>query len=174
MAITRAALAWPIVETLPSDLQLDPLEGDPRTLADQVTLFQLVAVVLDPYTFESSWLLETARRILHHFNGADCRTAFVLTCDDDGARSYLGPHVNDEMVFTDPDRTFVTALGIGELPAFVNIDHDRGVVGLAEGWNPEEWRAIAENLAVTMSWSRPEIPRTGDPVPFEGSAAIPA
>lgn len=167
-----AALAWPTVETLPSDLVLDPLEGDNRTLGEQVKLFHLVAVVLDPYTYESSWLLDTARRILHHFQDADCRTALILTTDDQGARDYLDTHIDSAMVFADPDRTFVTALGVKELPAFVHIDHNCGVVGLAEGWNPEEWREIAKNLAEVMSWSRPEIPRTGDPVPYEGSAAL--
>ncbi len=158
--------------SLSPDLVLHPLGGEDRTLGEQLTLFHLVTVVLDPYTHESSWLLETAGRILTNFKGADCRTAFTLTCDEAGARQFLGPWVDEVMVFCDPDRTFVKELGLKELPAFVHIAHDASVMGQAEGWDPETWRPIAENLAELMSWSRPVIPKTGDPVPYAGTPAL--
>ena len=158
--------------TLSPDLVLHALGGDDRTVAEQLTLFHLVTVVLDPYTHESSWLLETAGRILSNFSGADCRTAITLTCDEKGARQFLGPWADRLMVLVDPDREFVKDLGLSELPAFVHIAHDGSVMGLAEGWDPETWRPIAENLAKIMSWSRPAIPMTGDPVPFEGTPAL--
>ena len=34
--------------------------------------------------------------------------------------------------------------------------------------------AFVENLAEMMSWSRPVVPKAGDPVPYEGTAAVPA
>lgn len=157
---------------VPTDVVLHPLRGKERTLAEQVGLFHLVTVVLDPYTYESSWLLDTATRILHNFRGADCRTAFTLTCDAKGAREFLGPLTEEYLVFTDPDRSFVKALGLSELPAFVHIDQEGAIVGVAEGWDPETWRPIAEQIAEVMSWSRPVIPQAGDPVPYRGTPAV--
>ena len=58
---------------MPPDLTLHPHGGEPLSMADQVTMFHLVLVVLDPYTIESSVLLKTAGRILEEFAGADCR-----------------------------------------------------------------------------------------------------
>ena len=168
--VIRGALAFPPVAPLPDDLVLHPLNGKETTLADQLKLFHLVVVVLDPFTYESSWLLETSGRILENFAGADCRAAFVVTCDEAGARAFLGPWVERLMVFLDEDRSFTRALGIGELPAFVHVAMDQTIAGKAEGWDPETWRPIAENLAEVMSWSRPTIPKAGDPVPYEGTS----
>ena len=42
----------------------------------------------------------------------------------------------------------------------------------AEGWNPNEWRAVAERLTVLMDWRRPQIPTANDPVPFGGTPAL--
>ena len=36
-------------------------------------MFHLAIVVLDPYTYESSWILDTATRVLRNFAAADCR-----------------------------------------------------------------------------------------------------
>ena len=152
----------------------DPGETKQRTLGEQVAFFHLVLVALDPYTYESSWLLETAGRILQNFSGADCRVGFLLTSDEKGAREFVGPWADELLLFVDEDRSFVKALGIGELPAFVHIEHDGTIAGKAEGWDPDTWRPIAEHLAELMSWSRPAIPKAGDPVPFDGTPAIPA
>ncbi|MFN8050951.1 MAG: hypothetical protein U0Q22_05920 [Acidimicrobiales bacterium] len=160
--------------TLPADLVLHPLGGKSRTLDEQLKLFHLVAVVVDPYTYESSWLLDTAARILQGFAGADCRVAWIVTADEAGARSFLGELTEQALTFCDPDREFVKALGANTLPAFVHLALDRSVVGLAEGWNPDTWRPIAENLADMMSWSVPAIAVTGDPVAYAGTPAVPA
>jgi hypothetical protein len=154
-----------------ADLLLDPINGEARTIAEWLVTFQLAAVVLDPFTNESSWLLETAGRVLTHFNGADCRVAFIVTGTKDEARQFLGPWADKVLTFADPDRTAVMALGLNELPAFVQIRGDRTIAGAAEGWDPMEWRAVAERLAANMSWSAPLIPATGDPSPYAGSAA---
>jgi hypothetical protein len=160
------------VTTLPADLVLHPIGGDPRTVDEQLKIFHLVAVVLDPYTYESSWILGTAARILDGFTEADCRVAWIVTADEDGARSFLGELVDHAITFCDPDREFVKAVEATELPAFVHIALDRSVVGIAEGWNPETWRPIAENLAEMMSWTAPLMVKSGDPVPYEGTPAL--
>ena len=64
------------------------------------------------------------------------------------------------------------AVGLEELPAFVHVAIDGTIAGRADGWDPETWRPIAENLAEVMSWSRPEIPVSGDPVPYPGTPAL--
>lgn len=155
----------------PADLLLDPINGEPRSITDWLTTFQLALVVLDPFTNESSWILDTAGRVLTHFREADCRVAFVITGTDDEARQFLGPWADRVLTFADPDRAVVTALGLHELPSFVHVRGDRHVVAWAEGWDPEQWRHVATTLAADMSWSTPLIPAVGDPSPYAGSAA---
>jgi hypothetical protein len=150
---------------------LDPLGGEPLTMSDQVTMFHLVVVALDPYTYESAWLLETAGRILEEFYGADCRVAWLVTAGDADARAFLGPWAEKFLTFVDPDRSVVEALGIEEIPALVHIGNDLSVIGKADGWDPEQWRPITDNLAKMMSWSKPIFPKPGDPMAFAGSAA---
>jgi hypothetical protein len=155
----------------PADLVLDPINGEARTIADWVTTFQLAAVVLDPFTNESSWLLDTAGRVLLHFREADCRVAFIVTGTEAEAREFLGPWADRVLTFADPDRAAVRGLGLNELPAFLQVRGDRTVAAAAEGWDPEQWRQVAESLAKNMSWSVPLIPANGDPSPYAGSAA---
>ena len=159
--------------TLPADLVLHPLNGEDRTAEEQLKLFHLVAVVLDPYTYESSWLLDAATRLLAEFAGADCRTAWVVAADDEGTRQFLGELADQRLTFADPDRNFVKAVGANTLPALVHIALDRSVVGIAEGWNPDTWQPIVDNLAKVMSWNSPQVLKTGDPVPYAGTPAIP-
>jgi hypothetical protein len=155
----------------PPDLVLAPINGEARSIEEWLTTFQIAAVVLDPFTNESSWLLETAGRVLLHFTEADCRVAFIVTGTTDEARQFLGPWADKVLTFADPDRAAVKALGLNELPAFVQIRGDRHVPAAAEGWDPQEWRHVAESLARNMSWSAPLIPAYGDPSPYAGSAA---
>ncbi len=156
----------------PGDLQLAPLDGEPRTLSEWLTTFQLAVVVLDPFTHESAWIIDTAVRILHVFKEADCRVGFLVTGTAGEARAFLGPWADQYLTFADPDRAAVKALGLSELPAFVHVRQDGHVVGAAEGWDPEDWRAVAEGLAKAMSWTRPPIPAATDPAPYAGTAAI--
>jgi hypothetical protein len=156
----------------PGDLQLAPLDGEPGALDAWLTTFHLAAVVLDPYTYESAWLLDTAGRILEGFRDADCRIALVVTADAHDTREFLGPWAERFLTFADPDRELVKAIGLNELPAFVHLRQDRSVVSVAEGWDPSEWRDAASRLAKDMSWTRPHIPAPGDPAPYAGSAAL--
>jgi len=132
-------------------------------------MFHLAIVVLDPYTYESSWILDTSTRILRNFAAADCRVAFLVTADEADAQTFLGPLVPEFLVFFDADRDAAKGLGLTQLPAFVHVNQNHAVEAKAEGWQPDEWRRVAENLATRMSWARPVIPAAGDPTPFEGS-----
>jgi hypothetical protein len=156
----------------PADLTLTPLNGQALPLPAWLTTFQLAVVVLDPFTYESAWLLPTAGRILRVYDQADCRVAFLLTCSPDEARQFLGPWADEILTFVDPDREAVKALSLERLPAFVRIRQDYTVGGAAEGWDPDAWREVADDLSRAMSWSRPVIPQPGDPAPYEGSPAL--
>ena len=119
----------------PPDLELAPLAGEARPLSEWVTNFHLVLVVLDPYTNESAWLLETAGRILRSFAQADCRVGFAVTAKDDDARRFLGPWATEFLTFADPDRDLVKAFEI-EDPAHLRAHPDRphrGVEGRGMG-----------------------------------------
>ncbi len=154
------------------DVVLTPLGGEARPLEEWLTTFHLASVVLDPYTNESSWILDTAARILRNFTGAAARTNFVLTCTEDEARTFIGPLAEEFLVFCDPDRAVVRALGLASLPAFVFVRIDGTVIAAAEGWNASEWRAVATAIADTTAWTAPLIPESGDPVPFHGTPAL--
>ena len=155
------------------DLELNPLEGKPRPLGQWLTTFPLAAVVLDPYTHESSWILDTALRVLTGFRGADVRGSLVVTgTDPDGALRFLGPLADGILSFTDPDRSLVKALELSALPAFVVIRQDGLVVGTAEGWDPVAWRDLADDLAALTNWTRPEVPAVDDPAPYAGTRAL--
>jgi hypothetical protein len=61
------------------DLTLTPLDGQARTIQEWTTTFHLVAVALDPYTYESAWILDRGGKILLIFAEADCRVSFLVT-----------------------------------------------------------------------------------------------
>jgi len=161
-----------LVATPSPDTVLQPLVGEKRALHEWLTTFHLLSVVIDPYTNESAWVLKTARRVLTQFAGSSVRANFVVTADGDDARKFLGPLADDFIVFCDPDRKFVKQLALTRLPAFVFLRIDGNVVASAEGWNPVEWRAVAEQVARTVSWSKPLIPAPGDPGAFAGTPAL--
>jgi len=154
------------------DLVLAPLGAEPRPLEDWLTTFHLATVALDPYTNESSWILPTATRVLEGLRGSDARVNFLVTADERDTRSFLGPLVRDFLVFTDPDRTAVKALGLATLPAFVFIRVDGTVEAAAEGWTAASWRAVADAITAATAWRSPDIPVVGDPGPFHGSPAL--
>lgn len=153
----------------PLDLQLTPIDGPARPLGDWLTTFPLVPVVLDPFTPESAWILDTAHRILAHFAGAGCRPCWVLTCDVDEARTYLGPYADEFLTFVDPSRTLATGLGVTAAPALLLVRQDGEVTAKAEGWNSEEWRSVAAAVADLTQWSRPPVPAAGDPAGYSGT-----
>ncbi|MGH9117298.1 MAG: hypothetical protein ACRD0A_05325 [Acidimicrobiales bacterium] len=155
----------------PASLTLTPLAGEPRPLADWVTQFHLVVVVLDPFTYESAWLIETAGRILTQYSAADCRVGWVVAGTADQAREFLGPWSERLLTFADPDRTLSTACAVDTLPALLHFNTAGRLEGAAEGWSPDAWRKVTDRLSRLMSWSRPLIPVAGDPAPYEGAPA---
>lgn len=154
-----------------TDVKLHPLGGDPVTLADQTQLFHLVAVVLDPYTEESAWVLPVAARILDQLRGADCRAAWIITCIPEDARAFLGPHAEHFLTFCDPEREATAALGLEEIPALVHVGTNQELTGCAQGWDPATWRPITDELARIMAWNRPSYPDPRDLLPFAGTPA---
>jgi hypothetical protein len=154
------------------DLVLAPLGAEPRPLEEWLTTFHLATVVLDPYTNESSWILPTATRILEGLRGSDARVNFLVTADEGDTKAFLGPLTSEFLVFTDPDRLAVKALGLSELPAFVFIRVDGTVTAAAEGWTAASWRAVADAITEATAWRTPDIPVVGDPGPFHGSPAL--
>jgi hypothetical protein len=156
----------------PLDLQLTPLGHEGRALSTWLTTFHLASIVLDPYTNESSWILDTAARLLRGFAGAAVRVNIIVTCGADEARQFLGPLADEFLVFVDPERTAVSALGLTTLPAFVFVQGDATVPAVAEGWDPETWKKVADTIAHVTSWSRPIIPAPGDPAAYRGTPAL--
>lgn len=161
----------PVASNVALDLTLTTIGGESRPLEEWVTTFHLASVVLDPYTNESSWILDTAVRILDALRGADVRVNLVVTCGPDEARTYLGPLADRFLVFCDPQRAFVRAVGVSTLPAFVFVRGDGSVQAAAEGWQPTAWRQVAKRIAATTSWIAPTIPVASDPSPFHGTPA---
>ncbi|MGH9135536.1 MAG: hypothetical protein ACRD0G_00640 [Acidimicrobiales bacterium] len=156
----------------PSDLVIEPLGRTARPLSEWLTTFHLATVALDPYTNESAWILATATRILEGLRGSDARVNLLVTAPEDDVRMFLGPLTKQFMVFVDDDRSVVKALGLEQLPAFVFIRVDGTVPAAAEGWNPAEWRSVADVIAETTAWEPPDIPIIGDPRPFRGTPAL--
>ena len=154
------------------DLLLAPLGAEARPLEEWLTTFHLATVALDPYTNESSWILPTATRILEGLRGSDARVNFLVTADVDDARAFLGPLTEQFLVFIDPDRLAVKALGLTQLPAFVFVRVDGTVPAAPRGGARSAWRAVAEAIADATAWRPPDIPIVGDPGPFHGSPAL--
>jgi hypothetical protein len=161
-----------VVSEAPSDLTLTTVRGQSHTLPEWLTTFHLVVVALDPFTYESAWLLPSVARILRVYDEADCRVAILVTCSTEEAVQFLGPYAEEFLTFADPDRSFVKAVGLERLPAMVHLRQDLSIAGAAEGWNPPEWRALTDQLSRAMSWTRPTIPGPRDPAPYEGTPAL--
>ncbi|MGH9139216.1 MAG: hypothetical protein ACRD0G_19580 [Acidimicrobiales bacterium] len=156
----------------PADLQLAPLRGEPRAVSEWLTTFHLCLVALDPFTNESAWILDTAGRLLSTYTAADVRVGWLVTGTPEEATEFLGPWADRLLTFADPDREVVKSLGLEELPALVHLNVSGAVEGSAEGWRPEGWRSVLDNLSRLLSWTRPAIPAPGDPAAFHGTSAL--
>ena len=139
---------------------------------DWLTTFHLASVVLDPYTNESSWVLRSATRILEQFRDSDARINLIVTAGPDDARRFLGPLAEQFLVFCDPERAVVRAMRLKTLPAFAFIRVDGDVAAVAEGWNPPEWKMVADTIAESTWWTSIPVPGPDDPSPFHGSPAL--
>ena len=97
-----------------------------------MTTFPMLAGVIDPYTHESAWLLDTIKRIFHHYRGAGVRVAWLATGPADGVQKFLGPYAEEFLTFADPTGAAPKALGIETLPALVLVRQDGEIVASAE------------------------------------------
>jgi hypothetical protein len=153
----------------PPDLALTAIGAPSRTVSEWVTMFHLVFVAVDPFNERSAWLVDTAGRILSTYEQADCRVAWLVTGTPDEARQFLGRWSRELLTFTDPDYRAVRAFGLATLPAIVHVGMDGAVVNAVEGWEPEGWRKLSEELSRIVDWSKPVIPGPRDPAPFAGA-----
>lgn len=150
-------------------IELTTIAGRTRPLDDWLTMFHLCLVAL-PGRPEAQQYVPLGRRSLEVFQGADCKTAFLVTGREQAARRVLGNAVDDFVVFLDPERKVVSSLGLSHLPAFVHLLADTTLADAAEGWDPQAWHRVSEGLGKAMSWSHPVYPLPGDPSPSEGWA----
>jgi hypothetical protein len=161
------------VATAPSvDVELASASGESRPLNDWLVTFPLALGVVDPYTHESAWLLDTIARVFRVFAGSDCRVAWLVTGPADDAKRFLGPLGDEFLTFVDPERTLVKSLDLALLPAFVVIRQDGSLLGAAESWDPPAWHAVADDLTQLTSWSKLSIPGPSDPVAYPGTPAL--
>lgn len=151
------------------DLALVPVTGRSRTVREWLTTFHLLLVAVDPANVRSRWIVPTAARVLFEYEGADCRVAWLVAGDAADARKLLGRWATDIMTFVDPELMAIKGFGISTLPTIVHVGMDLEIVNAVEGWDPPAWRELTMELSRRMSWSRPHIPTSADPGPFEGA-----
>jgi hypothetical protein len=157
----------------PLDLMLTPINGSGRPVNAWISMFHLVFVALDPRNQRSGWILDTAMRIFATYDEADCRVAWLVAGDAADARRFLGDLADEVLTFVDPDAGAIRAFGLSTLPAIVHLGTDGSIVNAVEGWDPLGWRKLTDDLSRILSWTRPPIPWSTDPQPFEG-APVPA
>lgn len=163
----------PPVASDPSlDVELVSTTGQTRPLGNWLTNFPLALVLVDPYTLESSWILDTAERVFDFFRAADARVGFVATAHVDDTKTFLGPLAERNLAFADGDRLLVKSLGLATLPAFVVIRQDGSLLGAAEGWDPTTWKALADQLSKLSGWTKVVLPAKGDPAAYPGTPAL--
>ncbi len=148
-------------------LQLTSYQGKTRTLDDWATVFNLAIVVL-PDRPEGASFLPIADRIFATFGDSDVRTILYVPAPPAITKRILGADVDRFLVWCDPDRAFVTSLGLERLPAFVHLRQDTTLVGAAQGWSPSEWQKLADEIARHEHWSSPIVSGPGDPKPTPG------
>ena len=151
---------------LPADLTLTPLDGDGRTVSEWLTTFHLAPVVVDPYTNESSWILDTAARVLRTLEGADVRVCWLVAADAEGAAAFLGPLAEEFLTFVDPDRVAIEALGVERLPAFAFVMMDGSIAGGGRGVAPVAVACGGGEGGRGHGLEGPAHPRAGRPPPL--------
>lgn len=150
-------------------IELTTIKGRTRPLDDWLTVFHLCLVAVPAWP-EVQRYVPLGRRALEVFQGADCKTAFLVTGNETQARRILAADADRFVVFLDPERKFVQSLALARLPAFVHLRADTTLVDAAEGWDPRAWDRVAEGVGKAMAWTRPVYPQPGDPPAFEGWA----
>ncbi len=132
-------------------------------------MFHLVFVALDPRNERSRWILDTASRVFDTYDEADCRVAWLVAADAADTRHFLGARADEVLTFLDPDYAAIRGFGLSALPAIVHLGVDGSVINAFEGWDPQGWRTLTDQLSRVLSWTQPPIPWPTDPAPFEGA-----
>ncbi len=145
-------------------LALATAAGVTRSVDDWTTMFHLCLVILPDRPEAARWI-PVAQRIFAVLGDSDARTGYVVTGTPAIAERILDAEMDKAMVFVDPDRAFVTSLGLEHLPAFVHIRQDTSIGAAAEGWRPAEWQEVAREVAKAMAWSVPDVAPPGGEVP---------
>ena len=145
------------------------MAGDPRPFSDWLTTFPMLVAAIDPYTLESSWVLDTVHRVFHHFAGAGVRVAWLSTADVDGTKRFLGPYASEFLAFADPDYASARALRLATLPALTLVRQDGSIAASAEGWDPNAWRDVSDAVTALTDWTAITIPGPKDPAPYAGT-----
>jgi hypothetical protein len=107
-------------------------------------------------------------RIFATFGDSDVRTIICVPSSPAIAKRIVGPHIDDWLVWCDPERAFVDSLGLERLPAFVHLRQDTTLVNCAQGWSPTEWQKVANEIARHEHWTSPIVSGQGDPSPTPG------
>ena len=154
---------------LEGDPDLDPINGDARPFTEWLTTFPMLVGAIDPYTHESSWLLDTMHRLFTHYQEAGVRVAWLATAPAAGTEKFLGPYADEFLTFSDPNYAAVKALGLTSLPGLAFVKQDGTVAATAEGWDPDGWRAVSEAIEDITDWTPLSIPGPGDPAPYAGT-----
>ena len=158
----RATFPAAVAKNPDPSLKLTSSKGVTRTLDDWQTVFHLVLVIL-PDRPEASRFIPIARRIFATFKDADCHAAYVVPGPTAVALKILGDEESRALTFVDPDKAFVTSLGLARLPAFVHLRQNSTLSAAAEGWNPAAWQRVARTIGKAMAWTVPEVAGSGDP-----------
>ncbi len=143
------------------------LTGEGYKLRDWLTSYPFLLVAIDPYTSESSWILDTATRIFDHYSPADVRVGWICAADADDSKHFLGPLAEQYLTFSDPEKEICHSLEVTETPSLIHIRSD-GFVQATQGWDPAQWKEITDRLTQILSWSKITLPGRNDPGAFEG------
>ena len=77
-------------------------------------------------------------------------------------------------VFVDPEGDTADALGLGGTPALLWITTAPEIGGLAEGWDPTDWRRLLNRLSRKLAGTAPLLGQPGDPPPVPARPIWPA
>jgi len=154
----------------PAKLMMKSTSGKSYALRDWLTSFPFLLVAIDPYTAESSWILDTATRIFDHYSPADVRVGWICAADEQGCKKFLGPLAENYLTFPDPDREIISQLKLETLPALVHVRSD-GFLQVANGWNPKAWSSVCDWISTILAWSNTIVPVPSDPNRYTGTPA---
>jgi hypothetical protein len=152
-------------------LAITSYKGVTRTLDDWATVFNLAIVIL-PDRLEGNEFVPVVDRIFATFGDSDVRTIVCVPATPGITKRVLGSALDRWLVWCDPERAFVSALGLERLPAFVHLRQDTTLVNAAQGWSPSEWQRVADEIARHEHWTSPVVAGRNDPSPTPGWAAV--